>query len=196
MANWVSADMSFWIVQGLCLVGAAIMVMRMQQSERRQFDLYHSYMCLPMIAVFAIQGAWVMFYLCVVGAVRTFLLATDWGWTRRNLVVGVCLAIAVALAASSASTFFDWFLVTTTIWCVGSEAFKNFLNLRASTLINCIAWGASSFLCGAYVNVLSNAFAIASNAIATERDFKLTARFKASVFGCEKSRAAYLAVRV
>jgi hypothetical protein len=170
-----------------------IMVMRMQLTDQRKYNIYHTLLCLPLMVVWAMQGAWVLFALTVVGAARTLLLATDWGWMRRSMVVGSCLIIALMAGYINAHTVLDYLLLVSTTWCVGSEAFKNMFNLKSATIFNSFLWALNGMVYGAYINVLANFLSMASGFIALERDYILSTRFRASVLGCEVSRALCLA---
>lgn len=169
-------DISFWVAQIIGVIGGIIMFLRMGKSCRRQFDLYHTFFCIPFAMQYMILGAWTMAVFCIVGGTRTFLLTTNWGWEKRSLVVFSCLGIAISIALFTASSALDWLLMAMTIWCVGSEAFKNFFNLRVATFFNTLAWALNSLFSGAIVVAIADFLVLANNVRAMERDYSLLSR--------------------
>ena len=133
-------DSDFFLAQALGALGAFLMFLRMGKKSRKDFNLYHTYFCIPLAAQFAILQAWMMVSLCIAGATRTLLLSTDWGWKRRTAVVAVCLCVPVITSVITATNTMDWILLAVTILAISSEALKSFLNIRSILLCCSQIW--------------------------------------------------------
>ena len=168
----------FWIAQCLGAVGAVLMYIRMDKKDRKDFYRYHTYFCIPMAMQFVLLNAWLMASFCIVGAIRTLLLSTDWGWEKRTLVVLGCLSIPVSGSIVTASTTMDWVLLGVTAWAIASELSKSFLSLRVASFVCTFTWFLNSLLFGGYVNAMAQAAALISNAKAMERDFMFSERVR------------------
>ena len=159
------------------MIGCVLTYQRMQQSDRRQFNLYHTYLCVPFAIHFFMLGAWFATSLCVVGGIRTLLLSTSWGWSRRKTVVSICLLIPLSGSIYTASHIADWILLVTTVFGVGAEVLKSFLGLRIATLVNNIAWGINGLVFGAYVNAFGQLCGVIGNLTAMEKQHRFLTRY-------------------
>ena len=182
---------TFWVVQLFGLLATALGYIRTQKTDRKQFNLYHTYLCIPLMAQYFLLDAWFMFSLCAVGSIRTLLLYTDWGWERRTMVVAMCLAVPLMGSVYTASHWVDWFLVVATVIGVGGEALKNFLHLRIASVICNFAWFLNNLVFGSYVSALSQMLNMFGHFKVMIRDYGVWLRFKAFL-GCQKSELAYL----
>lgn len=182
---------SFWIAQGFALIAVFIIYARTQQTDRRQFNLYHTYLCIPLMAQYFLLDAWFMFSLCLVGAIRTLLLSTGWGWGYRKAVVGVCLIIPVVGSIYTATHWADWFLLIATIVGVGADAVRSFTHLRIAVSFCSLAWMLNSFVFGGYISAFANLVSLIGFGKILNREFGAILRFRAFL-GCQKSKQAYL----
>lgn len=186
-------DYSFWVAQIFGIIAMVIGYLRAKQADRRQYYLYHTYLCVPLMIQFGLLEAWFMFSLCFVGSIRTLLLSTDWGFENRVGVVVVCLVLPTVGSFYSASHVMDWVLLFATIVGVGGEALKSFLHVRLTAVFCTASWLINSFVFGAYVNVLTNIATLLGQWQALNRDFAMMLRIRAFC-GCQKSKLAYLQV--
>lgn len=142
----------FWLTQAMGLLAMFIGYLRTQKTDRKQYNLYHTYLCFPLMIQYYIVGAWFMFSLCLVGSLRTLILTTNWGWKRRAIVISLCLAIPVVGSVYTASHWVDWFLVVATVIGVGGEACKNLLHTRFAGVICNFGWLMNNLAFGSFVS--------------------------------------------
>ena len=176
MGIFSGMDISFWAAQIFALIGMALMFLQTRQSDRRQFNLYHTYLCVPFFISWMILGGWFMASLCFVGGIRTFLLASDWGWARRQKLVFVCLAVPVLGGLYTAAHMMDYVLMFATVLYVSSEAGDKFVWQRVTHILCGMAWLLSSLTFGGYVFAVGELFILASCLQVLERDFGMLSR--------------------
>jgi hypothetical protein len=109
-----------------------------------------------MMIQFWLLGAWFMLSLACVGAIRTLLLSTEWGWNKRHIVVGICLLVPTIGSVYTVHTVLGWVLLFATIVGVGGETFRNLFHARLAASFCTMSWIANSLFFGAYISILSN----------------------------------------
>lgn len=164
----------FILAQLFGLIGCYISYVRMQQDNWRSLHLYHTLLCIPMGIHYLLVGAVFAASLCAVGALRTFLLSTNWGDSRKITIVVCCLAFPAMATFWTATHWLDWLLLITTIIGVGVEAQSCMLRLRVCTLLNASVWMVNGLYFGALTGALLSVSCIISNAKAMNRQYGIS----------------------
>ena len=167
----------FCLAQIFGLIACVLAYIRMQKNTMRSLHIYHSILCIPLAFHFYMVGAIFAASLCVIGSLRTFLLATDWGHERKVKIVFFCLMIPTIGMIWTATHWLDWVLLFTTILGVGSEAQSSMFKLRVCALINSCVWILNSLIFGAYMGALLNLSSVVSNLKAMKPDFATLPNF-------------------
>lgn len=187
MGGYIQGGVEFWVAQGCAALAMGILYVRMGLSDRKKFNLYHTYLCVPMVLHWLLLGSGMVAALCFIGGVRTLLLATDLGWKHRVWVIAMGVVAPLGVGIFTAQGWFDWFLLSVTLWAVASEGMKSFFHLRAASFAATAAWLAGSVVMGGYVSAAGHAAALYSCGASMDHDYRILNRLRA-LCGCEKSR--------
>ena len=174
MQAYANIDPGIFLLSSLFgLMGCYLSYKRMQQSDWRQLHLYHTWLCIPMVFHFSLVSAWLAASLCLVGGIRTLILAGAWGQKHKKKVVFMCLCCPVFASLWTATHFIDWLLLCSTIIAVGAEGQNCMIRLRYASLVNAGLWVCNAFVFGALMGVIFGLSSIFSNLKALSKQFNI-----------------------
>jgi hypothetical protein len=107
--------------------------------------------------------------LCVIGTIRSGVLATDWGMKHRNYVASTVILSALLAGA----VFWSGFIALLPVFGIISNTFAEIQNctkrLRLIAFITPCMWLVFDIVSGSYGGVIADSTAIISNAIGIYR---------------------------
>ena len=159
-----------YFIQALGLIGGVIGVLRMQKKEQKDMMLWHTWLCIPFFFHYMLLGTIVAALQCLVGGVRTFLLAQERFTAYRKPIAAACIATVTLMTAPfwTQDPLGILTLLGLYIGAIG-EVQNNVLVYRLCIMSSNVLWLIFSILVGSYGTIFMLTATIASGLFAIYR---------------------------